>query len=134
MKIENTHPPKHIWEKAHELFELDDRRVVYTYGNTLHNPGGGAVDRCLEAHESVHAIQQAAMGGPDKWWARYFADPAFRYDQELHAYREQYGTYCDGQHDRNARTKYLWELAKHLSSKMYGAGVGHAQAMKEIKG
>ena len=133
MQITLTKPPKHIWDKAHSLFKLDDSRVVYTYGNTLHNPGGTPVDECLEAHESLHAVQQAAMGGPDKWWAEYFANKAFRYDQELHAYQVQYGRYCEKNHDRNARARYLWEIAKHLSSAMYGTDVSHSQAMKEIK-
>ena len=133
MKIETTRPPKHVWEKAHSLFELNDARVVYTYGNTLHNPGGITIDRYLEAHESVHAVQQAAMGGPDKWWARYFTDPKFRYDQELHAYREQYSAFCDDEHDRNRQAKFLWEIATHLASKMYSAGISHAEAMQSIR-
>ena len=133
MKIQNTHPPKHIWEKAHSMFTLDDKRVVYTYGDTLYNPGGVDIDPALEAHESLHTIQQAAFSGPEKWWTRYFADPKFRYEQELQAYRHQYATFCTLKHDRNAQARFVWEIAKHLASEMYGAGVSHSEAMKAIR-
>lgn len=133
MKIETTKPPKHIWDKAHELFRLDDHRVVYTYGDTLHNPGGCHVDASLEAHESIHTKQQEAAGGPDKWWELYFSDPNFRRDQEIEAYKAQYRHMCIFAKDRNYRAKYLWEIAQHLSSKMYGAGISHSEAMKAIR-
>ena len=133
MKIENTKPPRHIWEQAHKQFTIDDTCTVYTYGNTLHNPAGVPVDECLEAHESLHAVQQVAIGGADKWWAMYFKDPEFRRSQEIDAYHRQYEKLCQINHDRNRRAKYLWEIASHLASPMYGAGISHVEAMKAIR-
>lgn len=131
LTIKVAQPP--IWEEAHKHFTIDDERTVYTYGDTLYNPGNTDVDIFLYTHEQTHQRQQAAVGGPEDWWRMYFADPNFRQDQELEAYREQYRLYCEHVHDREKRFRYRFQLGQFLSSKMYSAGITHNEACERIK-
>lgn len=132
MKIAIAKPP--IWAEAHKHFDIDDQRTIYTWGDTIYNPAGVDIGRELVEHESVHEKQQAAMGGPDKWWKKYFEDPQFRMEQEAEAYGRQYAYYCFVQHNRDMRFKYLYlYLAKVFAGGTYKAGISHQEAMTLIK-
>ena len=83
MKISISKPP--IWDLVHAKFPLiDDRRTVYTYGDTLYNPAGGYVDSALMAHEETHMRQQAKTA-PDAWWIKYAHVRQFRFEEEVEA-------------------------------------------------
>lgn len=134
IKIKNEKPPKHIWDKAHAMFEIDDARTVYTYGDTIYNPAGVHLEQEILDHESVHVRQQEATeGGPDAWWTKYFDDMAFRFAQEAQAYARQYNTYCINNRDGNDRTRYLYKIASILSGPMYAVDVPHAETVRLIK-
>lgn len=126
-------PP--VWDEAHKHFKLDDERTVYTYGDKLYNPGGGLIPDDLDAHEATHADQQIEYaGGPEAWWKRYFEDAAFRQDQEIEAYANQYKFFCAYRKDRNDRSRFLDRLARDMASPMYNAGLSHIEAMQKIRG
>lgn len=125
-EIKNEKPP--IWEEAHKHFKIDDGKTFYTYGRCIYNPAGLKLPDHIVAHEKVHMAQQEAIGGPDIWWEKYFADPEFRMHEELEAYREQYRFYKNIHQNRRKREIFLEEIAKHLSSGMYGLGIEQGEA------
>lgn len=134
IQIKNEKPPEHIWKRAHALFDIDDKRTVYTYGNIIYNPAGVFLDEEIQNHESVHVRQQEQTeGGPDAWWERYFTDAAFRFAQEAQAYARQYLTYCINNKDRNDQTRYLYKIASILSGPMYAVDVSLGETTRLIK-
>lgn len=105
--------------------------VIYAYGDTIYNPGGNEIADHMLAHEETHCHQQG--GNPDEWWNRYLLDPYFRVEQEAEAYARQYDFLCAQIKDRNRRTRVLWDLARILSSSLYGSVIGHSKAIQMIK-
>jgi hypothetical protein len=88
----------------------------------------------LLIHESIHSSQQEGNETIGKlWWQKYLQDSEFRASQELEAYAAQYGFIKVQIKDRNRQDKHLRELAKMLSSKMYGSIISFSEAMKAIK-
>lgn len=134
--IKKEKPPKWIWDKAHELFDLDDNIMIYTYGNCVFDPGNHTTqipDSILQ-HEFTHSEQQYnTKGGPDEWWTKYFEDPEFRKSQELQAYQKQYSHFCTKERDRNRQSRYLNEIARHASSKIYKMNLDFSEAVKLIR-
>lgn len=133
VKISNEKPPKHIYDKAVELWNVDfEAGTVFTYGDTIHIHGDISPD--LLVHESHHTLQQKKyVGGPDAWWDRYFRDEEFRKEQELECYQRQYQFIQEKIKDRNDRARYLWAYASHLSGEMYGRVLKFNEALKLIK-
>jgi len=131
MIIKQEYPP--IYERAKEIFDIDDRFTIYTYGEFLYNPAGITITNDLVAHESIHMEQQKAIGGADIWWDKYFIDEDFRFSQEAEAYHAQYAYYCMIQKDRNKQAKYLWKIAQYLSGPTYKVGITHGDALKIIR-
>ncbi len=131
MKIVNGWPPN--IERIRAAFDLTGVDAVFTYGDTLYNPTKYPVDPALMAHEETHTKQQAEAGGPDAWWGRFIAEPEFRAEQEIAAYREQLRATKRLIKDRNvvARQVYLWAAA--LAGEMYGKCLSHAEATHRIK-
>ena len=78
MKIIRDYPPN--IEAIRAEFELNPR-VVFTYGETIYNPGGGKITDDLMVHEETHAKQQG--DDPGAWWDRYLVDVDFRLNQEV---------------------------------------------------
>lgn len=130
-KIVEELPP--IYEKIAAVFpEVRNRRgVVFTYGDTLYNPSGYSIDDELMIHEDVHVAQQAKMG-KDEWWDKYLADPQFRTDQELEAYRAQFAATRE-RYGRPVWRRELKRLARDLSSPIYGNILSPDEAAKLIK-
>ncbi len=131
MKISTEKPP--VWDEIHKHFEVDDGATIYTYGDTLYNPGRINLWPELLEHETLHTKQQEEAGGADKWWQKFFAEPAFRYEQECLAYAKQYAYVCTVNNNRDYRAKYLWQLAKILSGATYKTGVPFNTAMRDIR-
>ena len=128
-EVVNT-PPEGIFEKCHELWGVDFNTTVFTVGNKIHSKHPLTED--LLAHEVTHVGQQTAMGD-GVWWDRYFVDPAFRMEQELEAYRNQYKWVTDTFSDRNKQASYLVGFARSLSGTMYGNLITFTEAMQLIK-
>ena len=133
MHIKYEQPPKRIWDEAHRLFEIDDTAVLYTYGDTLYNPGKIQIPNELIIHEEVHHRQQESYdGGPDAWWTRYFTDAEFRFLQEAEAYGAQYRYACMHMRDRNWRARYIHDIATILASDLYKLGITRHAAQLAI--
>lgn len=136
IQIVKEKPPKWIWDKVHQMFEVDDSSVIYTYGNTIYAPGEKSqyLDSSVVVHEMEHMRQQSETnGGKDAWWELYFSDLEFRKKQEIEAYNAQYHHFCDIYKDRNLRAKYAHALAQLASSPMYKININYSEALRLIK-
>jgi hypothetical protein len=132
-KVVNEPPP--IFEKIAEKFPVvrTNRAVIFTYGDTIYNPGGNYIDDELMLHEETHIRQQAMMnGGKDAWWDKYLEDPQFRTDQELEAYQAQFNA-TRTRYGRPVWRRELKRLARDLSSPIYGNILSYDEAAKLIK-
>lgn len=129
MKIVNEFPP--AFDKINNIFSLN-KDVIYTFGDTIYNPGNCNITPDVEAHEEVHQKQQG--DNPTLWWNRYLEDPLFRLNQELEAYQRQYEFFCSVHKDKNRRFKFLHQLATVCSSGIYGNMIRPNEAMRRIKG
>lgn len=127
MKVLNINPPN--FEKIAAKFTLKGLEV-FTYGDTIYNPGNGIITSDLEAHEAVHMKEQGEA--PAAWWEKYLIDPQFRLNQELKAYREQRRVYMQGPHTRNDIALFTYKLARDLASPMYGNLLSVLEAHKLI--
>lgn len=131
MKILVEDPPFNIRALCEEVFDLSGLQPCWTFADTLYNPHNGRIDKALFAHEGTHSIQQGDT--PVKWWMQYLEDPAFRFAQELEAYRVQYKVLQEELKDRNALYRALVAIASDLSGKMYGNMCPTTEAMRLIR-
>lgn len=127
MNIEKTFPPNIALIR--EKFTLSGREI-FTYGNVIHNPGGGVLGPELIAHESVHSRQQ--KGGIEKWWDQYLVNAEFRLNQEVEAHREEYRVFRSIIKDRGKVNQFLQHIAFRLASPMYGSIVSTGEARRLI--
>ncbi len=130
MKILIEHPPIHILNMILDAGMKPTTTTVYTYGDTIYNPGNINIEENLIEHEFIHSIQQGTK--PDVWWQRYVTDPYFRIEQESEAYGHQYNFLCKQFKDRNKRNKILLDLANFLSSPIYGSIISKFDARRMI--
>lgn len=131
MNIVIAKPP--MFDLIAEVFDIRDKPVIFTWGNTIFNPTGAHIGPELKCHEGVHYQQQ----GDDEfeirhWWSRYLVDAEFRLAQELPAHRAEYHCFKNTHRDRNEVSWFLNQTAQRLSSSLYGGLLSHAQARKEI--
>ena len=127
MKVVNEYPPN--IEEIKKVFPLDDDGIIFAYGNTIYAP---KVDNILDhfiKHEEVHQKQQGE--NVEEWWEQYLADPQFRLQQEIEAYRVQYA-YIKPL-IRTLKQAWLHKFAKDLSGKMYGKLITFQKAKEIIK-
>lgn len=123
-------PPEGIYEKCRELWGVSFDNTIFTCGNVIHTKNELPED--ILRHELVHVKQQTTIG-KDIWWDRYFIDSAFRFEQELEAYRTQYSYLKSQVKDRNRLAWHLQTLGSYLSGKMYGNITSLSQAIKLIR-
>ena len=131
MRLLNENPPLNIRERCEKKFDLRSTVPIFTYGETIYNPGNAIIDDFITAHELVHTTQQGNR--PEKWWGMYINNDKFRYEQELLAYRVQYRVMNDLVKDRKLLAKMLRAIAGDLSSPMYGGLCSLTEAMLAIK-
>ena len=129
-RIITTPPPN--YEEAFKKFGASfDKGIVFTYGRDVHVKIGKLRDD-VEAHETVHVVQQTTYpGGPEAWWKRYMEDSEFLLDQELEAYRTQYKFVL-----KNYPKRQHFEMLKFYAeclSGFYDLGIGMMTAMNLIK-
>ena len=129
MQIKIEYPP--IYEDIISAGMQPHSGTIYTYGDTIYNPGRVEIPEYLMIHEEVHSKQQGA--DPDAWWGRYLIDQYFRVDQEGEAYAKQYDFMCKKIKDRNQRNRLLIDLSKILASPVYGSCVTTSGAMEIIR-
>jgi len=130
VKVVEGKPPNYA-EIVHTFGPLP-AGACFTWGDILYTAKGAFIDPGLELHEETHRAQQARAGGPERWWARYLADPDFRREQEVEAYRKQAALYRVSL-PRKMRRPILNRIAKDLASSLYGRIVTKAEA-REIVG
>ena len=129
MKIIYSNPPNHA--QICKVFEVrGSKSVVFTYGDTIYNPGGGEISNDLYAHEKVHMKQQG--DDPATWWAKYLVDKKFRLDQEVEAYRKQWRYFVEHNYNTKARGSLLNKIASDLAGPIYGNIVDLKGAIKLI--
>lgn len=85
MNVLNVFPPN--YREINAAFKVRGKPVIFCFGATIYNPCRIKVPPQLMVHEAVHSRQQGT--GPESWWARYIADPAFRLEQEIEAHRAE---------------------------------------------
>lgn len=125
-KIINEWPPN--IEEIRKHFRVKGT-VFFTYGDAIYNPDGVVIPRDYIRHEEVHMAQQKQAGGPELWWDRYFAEPAFRASQEI----EAYGIQLRYIRKNNGKTQQALEhFATALSSPLYGNCITTEDAAKAI--
>lgn len=130
MKVAIELPP--IWDKILEHgLNPDTSKVIFTYGDTIYNPGAQDIPEYLLYHEEVHTKQQG--DNPDAWWERYLTDITFRIEQEAEAYGRQFKFICSQVKDKNHRIHILVTLARTLSGPTYGNVISHIDAMNLIR-
>lgn len=118
MEIVYTYPPN--YKQIARAFKIKDHQnVIFTYGNQLFVPAGEriVIDKPLMKHEETHARQQRDMGVKE-WWSKFLEDPAFRFQQELEAYRNQYRAMAGL--PLADRLGYLDHISNDLSGEIYG--------------
>jgi len=130
MKILQGNPPN-LDKIIKAGLKPDPDKTVFTYGDTIYNPGKGIIDPLLMKHEEIHSRQQG--NDPDGWWDRYLKDINFRLAQELEAYGIQYKEAEKIIKDRNGLSKLLRLLANDLSGEMYGKILTFQEAIIKIK-
>lgn len=104
---------------------------VFCYGNVIHNPAGKALTPDLINHEMIHMQQQS--NGAEAWWKLYLEDKLFRTSQEIPAFQVQFQTAKQHIKDRERLHRYLVQLAKNLSSDVYGKVISFGEAYRSIK-
>ena len=135
MKISRTYPPN--IEEIRKHFKINDR-VVFTYGDTIYNPGGGKINQDLMEHERTHFVQQG--NNVEGWWDKYIRDVSFRMSQELEAYKVQYNWFKEnkclkpnGKTRHERLRKFLGRIARDFSSEVYGFSISFEEAKILIK-
>ncbi len=127
MKIIMNYPPNIDEIKKH--FKVN-RNVLYTYGDTIYSPFMASIPDHLIKHEQTHIIQQA--GDPEAWWAKYFADPEFRIDQEAEAYHNQLVEFLKTAKTQEKADNFLVNVGTVLSGEVYGNAISYADAVKKV--
>ena len=130
MKIKTRYPPN--INKIRERFGEIPNSVVFTYGDILYAPKGKNIPKNLRVHEKVHMKQQG--DDPEGWWDKYLTDVDFRLEQEVEAYKKQFGFYRSTCKIKSRIPLFLNRIAKDLSGSIYGNMIGFNDAKKLIEG
>ncbi len=127
MIIVKGYPPN--IKEIREVFNLNGRNPVFTYGDRIYNPNGWEMPKHLIVHEKTHIKQQSNYSNSDEWWKKYLSDPQFRLDQEIEAYRNQFKFYKTID---KGWMRFLKRIAFDLSDKMYGNIISYQEAINII--
>lgn len=130
MRTLATVPPN--FAAIHKAFNVRGKPIIYAYGDTIYNPQRIKVSDHLIAHEGVHATRQRLMGGPEKWWERYIADPQFRLAEEVPAHAAEYAYFSQRMPHGSRLDDISYEIAHRLASPLYGSLVGIDEARRLI--
>lgn len=132
MIIKKERPP--IWDAAVVAFPavLNMPNVIFSWGDTIYNPGGATISPQLIVHESVHGKRQGR--DIEGWWQRYLIDAEFRVQEEIPAHAAEYAAYCSLSGVTSAQCRmYMHAVASRLSSPLYGRMVRYEEARRLIK-
>lgn len=132
MKIIYHKDPPNI-KAIEKAFDLGERKILFTYGDTVYIPSGVPISPDLRTHEATH-VQQQSQTTPDEWWAKYLVDAQFRLDQELPAYRNQWRHIQRMHLPWQQQEQLLAHISDSLASPMYGNLLTKEEARKLITG
>lgn len=113
-------PPNYVQIKKHFPTADLNNGTVFTYFPDIYIKGH--IQPHLLIHEQTHLNQQEKIGVIE-WWKKYFNDPDFRISQEIEAYHNQY----------KYNPAIINEIARDLSSSLYGSIINYKSAMASIK-
>lgn len=130
MKVVKSNPPN--IKDIEARFDLTGKKPCFAYGDTIYNPHGIDMTDDLIEHEMTHCERQ--KNDPKEWWKKYILDDDFRCLEELVAYARQYIYVCNNlQKDRNKRAVFLTQIAKEMSSPLYGNMITYQEALKALR-
>lgn len=131
--ISEEKPP--IWENARAVFRINLDTVIFSYGDTIYNPGKVEIPPDIMIHEMVHIGQQKGnREDAALWWGKYMRDAEFRLSQEVEAYGKQYWYICTKKsQDKRVQWNVLKRFAEILSGPLYAGCVGLPRAIQLIK-
>ena len=131
MQILKQEPPN--FEQIKKAFPdaVASKGVIFAYAGDIYNPFALPIGPQNVAHEQVHFIQQEEMG-VDAWWDEYIANPEFRAQQELPAYRAEYQYLKDHSDDREKLARAARHMASSLSGANYGFCISFSEALQSI--
>lgn len=120
-----------IYKKLVKKFGIDwERGIIITYGNTVYCKYDLSPAKVI--HESTHVKQQEAMG-KWWWWRKYIKDANFRMSQEVEAYKNEVDFIRKTIKNREIVNKMLVQIARDLSSSIYGNLISYDEALKFVK-
>lgn len=132
LRVIYGYPP--IWDSVVSAFQVIPATACFTYNDRVYNPSQAYLPDHVIVHEKVHIRQQGGTEeGAALWWGKFLRDPAFRIEQELEAYAEQYKYVCTKQKDRNTRFNFLLNISRTFAGPLYGKCIDSNEAMKLIK-
>ena len=133
MRIINQRPPN-FGKIALAFPQAFGAGVIFAYWDTIYFPNGANCDlpEALLRHEQVHLQRQQEMESAELWWDRYIEDAEFRFNEELLAHVAEYEWHIENG-SRQQRRHALKEIAKRLSSPLYGRMVSRDQAETAIR-
>jgi len=127
--IKITYPPN--YKKIEANFHIGESKPLFSYAPYIYNPFDIFIDPTLYLHEMIHIKQQG--DNPSEWWDRYILDKDFRLQQELEANQKQIKLFNEVVKDRNERYRFMTQIAKNMSSILYGNMVEYNQAIKLLQ-
>lgn len=129
--VKISHEIPSIYPRLKEKFGIEwDRSVIITQFPFVHCKIPLTATKTV--HEATHLRQQEEIGVM-KWWDRYINEPDFRLSQELEAYLEEANFVREMFSDRNLRYRLIYDMARQLSSRMYGSIISFEEARKLLK-
>ena len=115
--IKYERPPN--WDQIIEAFpHAKLLPTLFAYGEHIYNPSKVLIPAPLMAHEYRHCARQFPNKA-EAWWAKYIADPEFRYGEELLGHVEEYRVLVQSTKDRNERAKLSLRTAARLTAPLY---------------
>lgn len=129
MRVVPGKPPN--YDAIAELFPVIRSKpgIIFTYGDTIYNPGNVTLSQSLLAHEGTHSRRQGDK--PQEWWEQYLVDKSFRLNEELLAHQIEYISAIEG-HGRAVRRRTLHAIAARLSGPIYGKLLSQSEARERI--
>ena len=128
MKIIYERPPN--YQDIIAIFPTAKKAgVLFTYGDVIYSPTKQLIPKSLIAHEEVHSARQLKWSSIELWWNSYLTNKAFRYEEELLAHQAEYQAIIGNRKFRKYQYK---QIAKRLSSPLYGSMVSYDKALHSI--
>ena len=124
-------------ERPDILIKLENRfgvdwndDLIIAWNGKIHSKNAPSAEKIV--HEMVHLEEQSAMGN-DAWWECYLNSPEFRLEQEIKAYKAEADFVKKYIKNREHRYKMIHEMAKNLSSSIYGGIIGMQEALRLLR-